>query len=174
MLRVQHEGHNINGRTIDVKAAVSKSRGGSQRATVKLFIGGVPVRSVHMLHFERSTAQTWQILRRSALLTALTNNAPCTCVCCSGFSQLLCFVQREVTSEELKERFAEYGHIEDAAIVSDQNGVSRGFGFVTFDNPQSVEKALICRHVFGDRTVDCKRAVPKEELRPVRCHTIDS
>lgn len=74
-------------------------------------------------------------------------------------------MQREVTSEDFKAHFSQYGNIEDAAIVLDQNGVSRGFGFVTYDNHKSIEKALIVKHTFGDRVVDCKRAVPKEELR---------
>ena len=74
-------------------------------------------------------------------------------------------MQREVTSKDFKDHFGQYGNIEDAAVVLDQNGVSRGFGFVTYDNPTSIEKALIVRHQFGERVVDCKRAVPKEELR---------
>ena len=74
-------------------------------------------------------------------------------------------VQREINSEDLKHTFSEYGNIEDAVIVADQNGVSRGFGFVTYDNTISIEKALIIKHTFGDRVVDCKRAVPKEEIR---------
>jgi RNA recognition motif-containing protein len=80
-------------------------------------------------------------------------------------------LQREVTSDDFRVHFEQYGTIEDAAIVADGAGVSRGFGFVTFDNAACVEKALIVKHVFGDRTVDCKRAVPREELRgdrPVR------
>lgn len=42
---MQHEPHTINGRQIEVKAAVAKSRGGGQRPTNKLFVGGVPVRT---------------------------------------------------------------------------------------------------------------------------------
>lgn len=74
-------------------------------------------------------------------------------------------MQREIGSEEFKEHFMQYGFVEDAAIVSDQAGVSRGFGFVTYDNAKSIEKALIVKHTFGGRIVDCKRAVPKEEIR---------
>jgi hypothetical protein len=84
-------------------------------------------------------------------------------------------LQREITSEDLRQHFSEYGNIEDAVIVADQNGVSRGFGFVTYDNTISIEKALIVRHQFGDRVVDCKRAVPKEEInrQQVRCIPVD-
>jgi RNA-binding protein Musashi len=74
-------------------------------------------------------------------------------------------LQRDVSSEDFREHFAAYGVIDDAAIVLDQNGISRGFGFVTYTDSKSVEKALIVKHTFGDRIVDCKRAVPKDELR---------
>lgn len=93
------------------------------------------------------------------------------------FLKHLILSQREINSEDLRQHFAEFGNIEDAVIVADQNGVSRGFGFVTFDNVISIEKALIVKHTFGDRVVDCKRAVPKDEInrqqvRFVSWHTI--
>lgn len=43
-LSVQHEPHQIDGRNVEVKAAIPKSRGGGQKSTNKLFVGGVPVR----------------------------------------------------------------------------------------------------------------------------------
>lgn len=41
---LQHDNHQLGGRDIEVRAAVSKSRGGGQRPTNKLFVGGLPVR----------------------------------------------------------------------------------------------------------------------------------
>lgn len=41
---MQHPQHAIGGREVEVKAAVPKSRGGGQKPTCKLFVGGVPVR----------------------------------------------------------------------------------------------------------------------------------
>ncbi len=45
--------------------------------------------------------------------------------------------------DKLKELFGPYGEIEDAVVMSDkQTGKSRGFGFVTFKDESSVEKAV--------------------------------
>ncbi len=45
-----------------------------------------------------------------------------------------------------------------------KDGISRHFGFVTFSDELSVEKALLVQHDIGGRTVELKRAVPKEEM----------
>ena len=39
----------------------------------------------------------------------------------------------------------------------------RGFGFVTFDNPQTLDRILeISDHYVDGKLVECKKAVPKE------------
>jgi hypothetical protein len=45
-----------------------------------------------------------------------------------------------------------------------KDGISRHFGFVTFSDELSVEKALLVQHDIGGRMVELKRAVPKEEM----------
>ncbi len=48
-----------------------------------------------------------------------------------------------VTSDSLRELFAQYGEITDAVVISDrETGRSKGFGFVTFANEESAQKAL--------------------------------
>ena len=42
---LQHEVHTLDGRTVDVKAAMPKSRGGSKEKGLKMFVGGLPVSS---------------------------------------------------------------------------------------------------------------------------------
>eukprot|EP00210_Caulerpa_lentillifera_P005513 g5272.t1 len=70
----------------------------------------------------------------------------------------------EISDEEFRRHFAKYGDIEDAAIVR-KDGVSRGFGFVTFTNVMSVEKCLVEIQVLPNgRRVDIKRAVPREQI----------
>lgn len=43
------------------------------------------------------------------------------------------------------------------------DGHSRGFGFVTFDDPVSVQKCLETQHTINGRGVEIKPAVPREE-----------
>ena len=43
----------------------------------------------------------------------------------------------------LREAFASFGEITDALVVTDrESGRSRGFGFVTFEDSSSVQKAV--------------------------------
>ena len=48
-----------------------------------------------------------------------------------------------VDSDKLKELFASYGDIEEATVISDKfSGRSKGFGFVTFKEEASAQKAI--------------------------------
>ncbi|GIL43462.1 hypothetical protein Vafri_934 [Volvox africanus] len=67
----------------------------------------------------------------------------------------------DITDEELRNHFSQYGEIQDSVIMR-KDGVTRGFGFVTFADPISVEKVLVMRQIIRDKTVDCKRATPRE------------
>ena len=48
-----------------------------------------------------------------------------------------------VNGDSLKELFSQYGEITEAIVITDrQTGRSKGFGFVTFANEESAQKAL--------------------------------
>ena len=49
----------------------------------------------------------------------------------------------KVRDNELKELFAKYGEVTEAVVIVDKfNGRSKGFGFVTFADDSSAQKAI--------------------------------
>lgn len=48
----------------------------------------------------------------------------------------------DVREELLEEKFSEFGKIVRLAIARDENGNSRGFGFVNFESPDDAKRAL--------------------------------
>jgi len=47
------------------------------------------------------------------------------------------------TGEQLREKFAEYGEVEEATVVTDRDtGRARGFGFVTMPNSEEAKAAI--------------------------------
>ena len=72
------------------------------------------------------------------------------------------------TDDELRELFAAHGTVASATVVKDRdNGRSRGYGFVEFeddDEGKAAEKALNGTEV-GGRTISVDMARPKEERR---------
>lgn len=47
----------------------------------------------------------------------------------------------EVTEEGLQEKFSEFGKVTSWVIAKNDDGTSRGFGFVNFENPDDAKKA---------------------------------
>jgi heterogeneous nuclear ribonucleoprotein A1/A3 len=70
----------------------------------------------------------------------------------------------QTTEEALKEFYSQYGTITDCVVMKDPTTRrSRGFGFVTFTSMDEVDKAMKARpHLIDGKTVDPKRAVPRE------------
>lgn len=48
----------------------------------------------------------------------------------------------DVTEELLTEKFSQFGKIANLVISKDSNGISRGFGFVNYENPEDAKKAI--------------------------------
>jgi len=51
-------------------------------------------------------------------------------------------LDESVGDEKLKELFAPYGTIKSYVVMKDDQGKSKGFGFVNFENPEDAEKAV--------------------------------
>lgn len=128
---VLRDKHTIDGRTVEVKRALSREKQQSLRSgdsnanssrnygglgnyrTKKIFVGGLP-----------ST----------------------------------------LTEGEFVQYFENYGDIADAVIMFDQStGRSRGFGFITFDTEDAVDRVLNKTfHELNNKLVEVKKALPKE------------
>ena len=59
----------------------------------------------------------------------------------------------DTNDEKFKKHFESYGEILDTKIMVNQLGQPRGFGFVTFKDPTSVEKVLKEKHIIDDKQV---------------------
>jgi len=74
-----------------------------------------------------------------------------------------------VKDEDLGSLFGEYGEVSSAKVIMDKfSGRSRGFGFVTMDNPEEANKAINALHgtSFRSRDLVVNEAKPRrDELR---------
>ncbi|KAF0553303.1 subunit of cleavage factor i [Gigaspora margarita] len=76
----------------------------------------------------------------------------------------------EVTEEEFKDYFSQFGHVIDATLMVDRDtGRPRGFGFITFDSSEPVEKAMNRQDLeIRNKQIEVKRAMPKHKSQRVQ------
>ncbi|HYF30657.1 MAG TPA: RNA-binding protein [Chitinophagaceae bacterium] len=71
-----------------------------------------------------------------------------------------------VTDEDLKEFFTEYGEVSSAKVIMDKfTGKSRGFGFVEMPDDEAAKKAIseLDNGVVEGRTIRVSEARPRED-----------
>jgi RNA recognition motif-containing protein len=75
---------------------------------------------------------------------------------------------KEVTKTDLQEAFQPFGKIVEAVLAVDRsNAVSKGFGFVEFEEKSEGEAAIKALHgkEFKGRSMDVNEARPRTERR---------
>ncbi|KAF8553629.1 hypothetical protein OG21DRAFT_1413971, partial [Imleria badia] len=75
----------------------------------------------------------------------------------------------DTTDDGLRKYFSEFGKVDACTIMRDPDGRSRGFAFLTFEESVSVNAVLARDHILDGKSIDPKRAIPREEhLRNTR------
>ncbi|CAH9099714.1 unnamed protein product [Cuscuta europaea] len=70
----------------------------------------------------------------------------------------------DTTEERLRAYFQTFGEVVEAVIMKDRaTGRARGFGFVVFSDPFVAERVVKEKHTIDGRTVEAKKAVPRED-----------
>lgn len=69
------------------------------------------------------------------------------------------------TPDNLKTYFEKFGAVTECMIMKDAiTKRSRGFGFITYSDPNSVEKVLeVEKHILDEKAIDPKRAFPRQK-----------
>ncbi|KAJ3823439.1 hnRNP A1-gamma isoform [Lentinula raphanica] len=75
----------------------------------------------------------------------------------------------DTTDEGLRNYFSQFGKVDACTIMRDPSGTSRGFAFLTFEDPNAVATVTSRDHFLDGKAIDPKRAIPREEhLRNTR------
>ncbi|KAL7130426.1 hypothetical protein ABFS83_13G133400 [Erythranthe nasuta] len=70
----------------------------------------------------------------------------------------------DTSEERLREYFETFGEVVEAVIMKDRTtGRARGFGFVVFANASVADRVVRERHTIDGRTVEAKKAVPRDD-----------
>jgi len=72
-------------------------------------------------------------------------------------------VPRTISDEEYREYFASFGVLDDCILMRDQQGVCRGFGFVTYRDQVAYDQVMDAQLQLGGRALEQKKAVPRKE-----------
>ncbi|KAL0843778.1 hypothetical protein Bca101_017024 [Brassica carinata] len=74
----------------------------------------------------------------------------------------------DTDEEKLREYFSNYGDVVEAVIMRDRaTGRARGFGFIVFADPSVAERVILEKHIIDNRTVEAKKAVPRDDHQQV-------
>ncbi|KAI1091285.1 RNA-binding domain-containing protein [Rostrohypoxylon terebratum] len=70
----------------------------------------------------------------------------------------------ETTDQSLRDYFSQFGEVTECTVMRDGgSGRSRGFGFLTFKDPKTVNIVMVKEHFLDGKIIDPKRAIPRDE-----------
>ncbi|KAI1380631.1 RNA-binding domain-containing protein [Hypoxylon crocopeplum] len=70
----------------------------------------------------------------------------------------------ETTDQSLRDYFSQFGEVTECTVMRDgATGRSRGFGFLTFKDPKTVNIVMVKEHFLDGKIIDPKRAIPRDE-----------
>ncbi|KAI0142230.1 hypothetical protein GGR57DRAFT_394173 [Xylariaceae sp. FL1272] len=70
----------------------------------------------------------------------------------------------ETTDQSLRDYFSQFGEVTECTVMRDgSTGRSRGFGFLTFKDPKTVNIVMVKEHFLDGKLIDPKRAIPRDE-----------
>uniref|UniRef100_A0A8D2IHA9 RRM domain-containing protein n=1 Tax=Urocitellus parryii TaxID=9999 RepID=A0A8D2IHA9_UROPR len=76
----------------------------------------------------------------------------------------------KTTEESLRNYFEQWGKLTDCVIITDrQSGKKRGFGFVTFDDHDPVDKMVLQKyHTINGHNAEVRKALSRQEMQKVQ------
>ncbi|KAB0391571.1 hypothetical protein E2I00_000312 [Balaenoptera physalus] len=79
-------------------------------------------------------------------------------------------IKEDTEEHHLRDYFEEYGKIETIEIITDrQSGKKRGFGFVTFDDRDPVDKTVLQKyHTINGHNAEVRKALSRQEMQEVQ------
>ncbi|KAH8921798.1 hypothetical protein BT69DRAFT_1188208, partial [Atractiella rhizophila] len=69
----------------------------------------------------------------------------------------------DTTDDGLRNYFAQFGKVIHCTIMRDPSGRSRGFAFLTFEDPNAVNTVMVREHYLDGKIIDPKRAIPRPD-----------
>ncbi|XP_055269260.1 heterogeneous nuclear ribonucleoproteins A2/B1-like [Moschus berezovskii] len=79
-------------------------------------------------------------------------------------------IKEDTEEHHLRDYFEEYGKIDTIEIITDrQSGKKRGFGFVTFDDHDPVDKTVLQKyHTINGHNAEVRKALSRQEMQEVQ------
>ncbi|KAM9828639.1 heterogeneous nuclear ribonucleoprotein A1-like isoform 1-T3 [Syngnathus typhle] len=76
-------------------------------------------------------------------------------------------IKEDTEEQHLRDYFEQFGKIEVVEIMNDRNtGRKRGFGFVTFDDHDAVDRIVIQKyHTINSHNCEVRKALPRQDMQ---------